>query len=353
MSKFRQDANTSESSTEEKGWQILDLDTLSETSDTEIEIETKEPQQTPSDITVESEEAPEVQEEKSEADETSKDVAEASLEDVSEPQKASRAEKRIKQLLEEKKRVASENEELRRRLLDAQEVSHQSKKKEVEVRKETVTGQIVTVRQQLEQAIKNADVEAQVDLQDKLAELKVQKMALEALDLKTEKSDISPKPSQAQPQANPREAVINALPDAGKEWVSKNKWFMVNETLTKEALGIAQEVESEGYSPEEPEYYEQVEIKLAEMYPSRFGKKPAKPSEETVTKEEPKKPATKQTVSSTTKAPVTNQKPGTIRLSQQDVALANKWGISLQEYARQKKLSEDAEKNNQKETYIF
>ena len=113
-----------------------------------------------------------------------------------------------------------------------------------------------------------------------------------------------------------------------------------DQILTTAALTVNQELINEGdFDPSDDEFYNALDARLAEKYPERFG---ASLEEEEVVKPV-RKPTlqAKQTVAGASRTAASPPGAGSasknrVHLTQEDVAHAQKWGIPLEEYAREK-----------------
>lgn len=338
MAKFGDGKQASESSTGEnpQRWEALDLDNLPK-----INVVTDDDEDTESPITIEVE-SDQVKEEPKDA--LSDDVVEHS-ERVPE----GRAQKRIIDLANKNREKDQELQRLREELHRAHQDRDTQKTSEVDARKESTKSLIDSYTKEYETAALNGDVKAQAAITSKMTKANVELIALENFK-PVQKQEPSRTQEQPNRYTNQREAVLDKLPEAGQKWAEKNKWFVTNPTLTQHAIGIASEVEADGFTPEEPEYYEEIEKKMAELYPSRFGK---------VTKEvakvveEPKVQERKQSPVAAASKTSPTQKAGTVRLTKEEVALAKKWRIPLERFAAEKKKLDQADKNGSKTTTIF
>jgi hypothetical protein len=351
-----EDVNSQESS----GWQELDLDNVNAADvDYVIEDEPKEEPKKPSEPKVEKKEPEFVLEEPQEEIQVEVEGEEASTETEQEDEPkqdtSSRAQKRIRQLIDREKAKDLELMELRRRLAEKEQLAQQHREAEASVRMNSVKAAIDTYKKELTRAVTENDVVSQVELQDKLSKANVELMALESLPKNTvRQEEYTQKQEQRQQQqqqhAFTRDTFIDALPDAGKKWARDNKWFLVNDVLTQAALSVSKEVESDGYSVEEPEYYQEVQKRMAELYPGRFAPKAEKAQEEP-RKTVPQAVKAKPIVSGGKTAPTS--KAGAIRLTKEDVAYAKLWNIPLKQYAEEKRKIELAEKSGSVTTQIF
>jgi len=100
------------------------------------------------------------------------------------------------------------------------------------------------------------------------------------------------------------------------EWGKSNQWFGQDDEMTSFALGVHQKLVKEGVSPQTDEYYERIDSRMREVFPDKFGK----------TKRQ----------SSTVVAPVGRSPKGKkVVLTQTQVALAKRLGITPEAYARE------------------
>jgi GH15 family glucan-1,4-alpha-glucosidase len=123
-----------------------------------------------------------------------------------------------------------------------------------------------------------------------------------------------------QPQV--QEQPINPDPKA-QQWAQKNTWFGQDEAMTYTAFSLHKRlVEEEGYDPQTDEYYSEINRRIKLEFPHKFG------SVNTNTTSKPT-----QVVASANRS----SKPGrkSVRLTPSQVAIANKLGVPLEEYAKQ------------------
>ena len=120
----------------------------------------------------------------------------------------------------------------------------------------------------------------------------------------------------AQPEADPK----------AEEWVSNNEWFGKDNIMTAAALAIDAELKNEGYDPNDNEFYQEINNRIKNTFPQKFGEVQERVQENTST------PA--QVVSGGSRSSPSSRKK--IKLSQEDLRLAEKWNIPLETYAAQK-----------------
>ena len=106
-----------------------------------------------------------------------------------------------------------------------------------------------------------------------------------------------------------------------KEWGDRNKWFGTDDEMTSFALGLHQKLVKEGIPPSTGEYYERIDARMREVFPDKF--------EDAAPKKEKRRPST--VVASAGRTP----KGKKVVLTQSQVAMARKLGISPEAYARE------------------
>ena len=106
--------------------------------------------------------------------------------------------------------------------------------------------------------------------------------------------------------------------------------------MTASALAIDAELKTEGYTPEDPDFYTEIDKRLKTAFPQKF-------TEETVVEEKIRKDGSStpsQVVAGSSRSSPSSKK---VKLSQGDIRLANKWSIPLEQYAAEKLKTEKAE----------
>lgn len=109
-------------------------------------------------------------------------------------------------------------------------------------------------------------------------------------------------------------------------WVQENSsWFHVDDEMTAYAMGLHQKLVKSGVDPRSDEYYETIDARMRKVFPEEF--------DEVVEQQEPQE-TRKQ--SANVVAPATRSTaPNKVTLTKTQVALANRLGVPLEEYARQ------------------
>jgi hypothetical protein len=110
-------------------------------------------------------------------------------------------------------------------------------------------------------------------------------------------------------------------------WQAKNQWFGSNgfEEVTSFALGLHQKLVNSGADPRSDEYFEQIDARVKSKFPEVFGGVEDKPSYG----ESPRKPTS-------VVAPATRSSGAKkVQLTNTQLALAKKFGLTPQQYAAQ------------------
>jgi len=198
-----------------------------------------------------------------------------------------------------------------------------------------ITSQTQALTKDLETAIATNDTSQQVELNKKLAQLAIEEERVRAAKAEQTRMQQTAQAAQAaqaatpQPQAAPQ---VPVRPDPkAEEWAENNKWFGDNDAMTFAAFGIHKTlVEEEGFDTNSPEYYAEIDKRVREAFPHKFNNTSV---EQVVSVSEGRRP--QQTVASAVRSSNSGRK--TVKLSPSEVAIANKLGVPLNEYAKYKR----------------
>jgi len=285
----------------------LDLD-LGEEEGPDVEVTVDKPAET-ADVEVDANEANETEDEfKKSENQTQKRINRLT-------KKMREAEKNADEALRFARQKEQENQQLAQKLnqMDTSYVDQYSSRVESDMA-------------QTEAALRNAmeigDTEAAVAAQRKMTQLAVEAdRASQAKAANEKRQKQAPAPSTAQ-QTAPQ---APARPDPKAEsWAQRNDWFGEDSAMTYAAFGIHKElVEQEGIDPKSDEYYDSLDRRMKEEFPHKFKEG-----------SQSKRPA--QTVASVNRSSGNSgRSSGTkVRLTQRQVAMAKKLGVSLEQYAK-------------------
>ena len=109
------------------------------------------------------------------------------------------------------------------------------------------------------------------------------------------------------------------------KWQEKNDWFGKDEEMTSLALGLHEKLVRSGIDPTSDDYYRRIDDTMQKRFPEYFG-------DATLDEETP----AQRTKPSTVVAPATRSTaPKKVRLTKTQVALAKKFGLTPEQYARE------------------
>ena len=192
-----------------------------------------------------------------------------------------------------------------------------------------INSQTESITRDMQDAVASGDTTKQVELNKKLAQLAIEEERVRAA--KAEQKRMEQAPAPAAQQAAQPQAPVRADPKA-EEWATQNKWFGENDAMTFAAFGIHKTlVEEEGFDTNSPEYYAEIDKRVREAFPHKFDQETM--VEETVSVSEGRRP--QQAVASAVRSSNSGRK--TVKLSPSEVAIANKLGVPLNEYAKYKR----------------
>ena len=176
------------------------------------------------------------------------------------------------------------------------------------------------IKARLATAINTGDVDAQLDAQKELARIAIESERLKMAKAEHEKRAQAPEtPQQPQHSQQPQPPDPKA-----QAWASRNDWFGADEPMTLTAFSIHKNlVEQEYFDPKSDEYYEELDKRMREQFPHKF-------NDEESTKQAP----ARSPVASASRGSAKSGKKS-IKLSPSQVAIADKLGVSYEQYAKQ------------------
>ena len=197
----------------------------------------------------------------------------------------------------------------------------------VEQAKKTVAAELIDAKRAYKQAYEAGDGEALLEAQDALTNAKIKSDRLSNIKitpLQEEETPVKPEALEEDTQQAPVDGRAN-------EWAQSNEWFGQDDAMTGFALGYHTELVKEGIDPQSDEYYEAIDSRMRQVFPDRF----EDTEEEVVTTKK----------SANVVAPATRSTaPKKIRLTQTQVAIAKRLGLTPQQYAEQ--VAKDMRKAN-------
>ena len=307
------------------------------------EVETKAPEQPKVEYEVEGEEDEKVEtpspveaKEEVKSEEAPKEDSPPELEGVD----TKGAQKRIRQLVKQRKErdeklaeLMRQNEELSSKLQNTEHQFNTVSKLNLNASEKQITDKLELARNAYKSAHEEGDSAKILQAQEFLNEAQNDLKSLTATKRQFEQQPVQQQQVQ-QPQYQPQ-----PTPDPrAAEWAQKNEWFGSDQVMTAASLAIDGQLKEEGFNPTDPEYYTEIDRRLKETFPHKFAAEAA-PVEEVRQQVEASKPA--QVVAGASRSSPGSSKK--VKLSKEDIRLANKWDIPLEQYALEKQKSEQAD----------
>jgi hypothetical protein len=294
----------------------------------QIEIEFEEPE--------EEKEKPQVEVQKE------KEVVEPKQEEEKAPElegiETKGAEKRIRQLIRQRKErdehiqaLIQKNEELNTNLRTKDKEVNTLGKSSLDASEKQLTDKIELARAVYTEAFEEGDKDRVLKAQEMLNDAQIDLKNVTAAKNNYPEIEDVPQQAQPQPQQQVRQQPVND--PRAEDWASKNDWFGKDNVMTAAALAIDAELKGEGYDPQDQDFYQEIDNRLKQAFPQKLGNSQERVQENT------SQPA--QVVSGGSRSSSSSSRK--VKLSKEDVALAQKWNIPLEKYAAEKLKVDDSD----------
>ena len=244
------------------------------------------------------------------------------------------AQKRIRQLVKQRKdrdeqlaQLMQKNEELSSRLQNTEHQFNTVNKLSLDSSEKQITDKLELARNVYKTAHEEGDSTKILQAQEFLNEAQNDLKSLSATKQQFEQKPVQQQQAVQQPQYQPQPT---ADPKA-EDWASKNEWFGSDQVMTAASLAIDSQLKEEGYNPTDTEYYTEIDRRIKETFPHKFAAEAA-PVEEVRKQESTSRPA--QVVAGASRSSPGSSKK--VKLSKEDIRLANKWNVPLEQYAQEK-----------------
>jgi len=194
----------------------------------------------------------------------------------------------------------------------------------LEQAKKVVSGEVETAKRMYREAYEAGDTDKLVDAQEALTQAKIRADKVNnfrpaPLQVEETPVQITQQPTKAAP-----------VDDKLLAWQDENQWFGSNKRMTAYALGLHEELVSEGIPSGSDEYYKRINTDIRERFSDQFGADESVDAKPQRTKSNVVAPASRSTA------------PRKIVLTQTQVNLAKRLGVPLELYAR--KVAEEMRK---------
>ena len=248
------------------------------------------------------------------------------------------AQKRIRQLVKQRKereeqvaQLQMQNEELNKKLYAKHNEVNEINKVSLNASEKQLTDKIKLAREVYLEAFDEGEKEKLLNAQEMLNEAQNDLKNVTSAKLNYEKYEqqVAQQPVQQQP-ANQPQAVTDPR---AEEWATSNDWFGKDNIMTAAALAIDADLKNEGYNPNDNDFYQEIDNRIKNAFPQKFGE-----AEERVQENEAKDASSTSTpaqvVSGSSRSSPSSK--GKVKLTQEDMRLAEKWNIPIETYAAQK-----------------
>ena len=185
-----------------------------------------------------------------------------------------------------------------------------------------ITAETEATKSLLKSANEEQNTEKQVEAQQKLAALAVEAQRVQALNQSRAVQEQQLSAPQQFTQDFSQEQQRPAPPDPKAEsWAEDNSWFGDDRAMTMTSFVIHQDLLNEGFDATSDEYYSEIDKRIRDEFPHRFGGGESGQQNRPVQAVAPAKRSAK-----------TGRK--SVRLTPSQVAIAKKLGVPLDEYAK-------------------
>ena len=200
------------------------------------------------------------------------------------------------------------------------------------------------LRRDFDVAFDSGDREKIFEVQQKMAIITAERAQVER-DKRAVAPRVQPQQQQQQPAPQAQAPQPRRQPSpAAVEWYERNKdWFGKDAVMTSGAKAVDQQMVADGYSPTDPDYFEELDKRLRREFPHKLGGKSATPARQS---------ANNPTIQNRS-APASVSGKLRVTITQADREEARKLGISIEDYAREKAKVERAQNTPSQYTEIF
>ena len=215
--------------------------------------------------------------------------------------------------------LMEENKKLKLHLSSGEEVY-------VDAVKQAVARELEMAKAEYKAAYESGDADRVADAQDKLtlARIKAEKAENYQPVYKNARQDVESDVQIPSQQVNRPDAKAVA-------WQERNTWFGQDEEMTSLALGLHEKLVRSGVPVGSDEYYRRIDDRMRKLFPEQFEDSSEADVEVEAEPQKAKPKASPQVVAPASRS----TSPKKIRLTKTQVALANKLGLTPEQYARE------------------
>ena len=253
------------------------------------------------------------------------------------------AQKRIRQLVQQRKereeQVAAlqrEKEELQKKLREQEKDIASSLKKSIDSNEQFLLNKIEYAKRAYQRAADEGNSAEMLEAQEAISQAYAEMTGVTSSKDSWEKynSEVERQLQEAeqlqQQQVQQQQAQYDPR---AVEWAGQNEWFGSDNVMTAAALALDYELKNEGFDPSDDEFYGEIDRRMREQFPHKFQ---AAPVEEQPAVRKSSASNSTQVVAGASRTPASPSSGKKVKLTQEDIRLANKWGIPLERYAEEK-----------------
>ena len=189
----------------------------------------------------------------------------------------------------------------------------------LEQAKKTAAAELEQAKKAYKDAYEAGDAEQLVTAQESLTNVKIKTDKLNNFKIPALQKEETP----VQPEVASSPTTAPVADARAVDWAKQNTWFGSDDEMTSLALGLHNKLAKQGIDLQSDEYYEAIDTRMRQVFPDNF---------EEIAEPEAEKPKRQANVV----APATRSTaPKKVRLSQTQVALAKRLGLTPEQYAKQ------------------
>jgi len=191
--------------------------------------------------------------------------------------------------------------------------------------KSRVETQAVALKQIIRKAREEGDYDTEIEAQERLTEIMLEQRSINDASSRRQSAPQQQPVQQTQQPQQPAQQPAYYDPKA-EAWAEENEWYGRDVAMTSAARGIhTQLVLAERVDPNSDEYYDELNRRLREAFPTKFQQSSAQTNRTN-------RPV--QTVAPASRSSGVNNARRTVKLSPSQVTIAKKLGVPLDEYAK-------------------
>jgi hypothetical protein len=187
----------------------------------------------------------------------------------------------------------------------------------LEQAKKSAVSELESAKKQYKDAYEAGDSDGVLAAQENLTNAKIKSDRLNNFKLPALQEDETPAKVATEPAPEPVQ-----IDERASAWQEANPWFNQDVEMTSYALGLHNKLVNEGVSPQSDDYYERIDSRMRQLFPENFEDEP--------------EVERKQKRKSNVVAPATRSTaPKKIRLTQTQLTLSKRLGLTPEQYAKQ------------------